>query len=142
MSCCCCTPEGAGITLGGIAFVFLVAFVALNMAAILHFLLMVLLGTLAVGTVITTVGALAVWRMRSVKPATTARYTVEQVPRDDVLEGEVVTGGIDGAIQKGLEAGRQGSISFGFAERSDGTIIPSEHWADGSPVRPVRHSWY
>lgn len=136
MSCCCCTPESAGITLGGILLAAGVAFVVINMAAILHFLLMVLLGTLTVGTAITAVGALVAWRMHAITPAPTVRYHVEQVPDGRVLEGEVIEEAVSGRVRKALEASSARGIPFGVGELSNGTLV----WADGSPVRPIRHS--
>ena len=88
MSCCCCSPEGAGITLGGVVFVVAVALIATHLAAVLHFLLMVLIGTLALGTILTVVAALTVWKVRNKASSATARYTVEQVP-DRAITGQV-----------------------------------------------------
>lgn len=141
MSCCCCSAEGAGVTLAGIAAVIVIAFVVINLAAILHFLLMVLIGVLAAGTVVTALGAAVAYGMHRVRAAPTARYTVERVPDHYTIDGEVVGEVQDGNIRQALEAGPAGSIGYGFAEHSDGTLIPVPYrWADGSPVRPIRHS--
>lgn len=142
MSCCCCSAKEAGISLAGVLFVALVAFVALNFAAIIHFLLMVLIGVLAVSTAVTAVAGLVAWRMHAIRAAPTARYHVEQETDRPVIyaTAEVIQEEVNGRVRKALEASPPRGISYGFGEQSDGTLIPSRFWADGSPVRPIRHS--
>jgi hypothetical protein len=116
--------------------VFAVAFVVLHLAAILHFLLMVLIGTVVTGTAITVVAAFTAWRMHAIKPAATARYTVE-VSDQHVIDGQIVQGGIHGAGQKALEAGPARGAALGLGEQPTAYL---GRWADGSLVRPIRHS--
>lgn len=141
MSCCCCSPQGAGITAGGVLAVIAIALIVTHLAAILHFLLIVLIGVLAIGTVTVAAGAILAWRMHLFTNAATDSYTVEQVRDHSVIEGEVIQEGIDGTGQKALEASTARGIPFGFAEIGGGDFrIPVYTWADGSPVWPVRHS--
>ena len=141
MSCCCCSPKEAGISVGGVLMIAGLVLIALNLSVILHFLLMVLIGVLAVGTTVTAIAALAAWRLHAITDAPTAHYTVGVVSDSDAIGTQAFEGEVNGRVRKALEASPPRGISYGFAEQSDGTVIPVPYqWADGSPVRPIRHS--